>query len=162
MVTVMGVAMIILGVCILAAPVFVGIVSVVIIGALMALAGVAQLVRGLRETETMPRAVWALLGLVTLIGGILVAVHPVFGLGFLTLLLAAYFFADGIIKISAAMRYENGRGWFVANGILSFVLAYMIWTNWPLSGGWAIGILVGINFVCTGIMTLMVRKAIAA
>jgi len=153
--------MIILGACILASPVFVGVVSVVAIGVLMVVAGIAQVARGLQELEAMPRLTWIALGIVTMVGGALVAIHPVFGLGFLTLLLAVYFFMDGMIKIGVAFKHAAGRAWFVANGILSFLLAYMIWTNWPLSGGWAIGVLVGVNFIFTGIMTLMVRKAIA-
>jgi len=161
MATVMGVVMIVLGVCILASPVAAGIVGVIMVGVFMVIAGIAQLARGLRETEVMARLTWILLGIVTLVGGALVAAHPIFGLGFLTLLLAVYFFMDGIVKVVAAFKCAVGRAWFVANGILSFILAYLIWTNWPLSGGWAIGVLVGINFIFTGVMTLALGRTAA-
>ena len=39
-------------------------------------------------------------------------------------------------------------------GVLGIVLGIMIWRRWPLSGVWAIGTLVGIHLLFTG-MTLV-------
>ena len=160
MVTVMGIALIILGAIILATPVLAGIVSVIIIGAMMIIAGLVQCARGFHGISVMSRLTWVIIGVVTLVCGIFVIAHPIFGLGFLTLLLAIYFFVDGIVKLGASFKYTYGRGWLIASGILSMLLAYLIWINWPLSGGWAIGVLVGINFIFTGIVTLAVKDAI--
>jgi membrane protein HdeD len=150
----MGILLIILGIMILGAPVVAGMASVMAIGAIMIIAGIIELVKAFKAGPAIPKVVWLLVGLVTALSGVLVLAHPIFGLGFLTLLLAVYFFTDGIVKIGAAFRYDAGRAWFVSSGILSFILAYLIWINWPLSGGWAIGVLVGINFIVTGILML--------
>ncbi|MBU1038298.1 MAG: hypothetical protein KJ994_04540, partial [Candidatus Omnitrophica bacterium] len=56
----------------------------------------------------------------------------------------------------AAFNFAAHSGRFIFSGILSFVLAYLIWSNWPLSGGWAIGVLMGINLIFTGILMLTV------
>jgi uncharacterized membrane protein HdeD (DUF308 family) len=147
-----------LGGCALAAPVVAGAVTVMIIGGFMIIAGLAECFHALRTTTALSRVTWLLMGLVTLISGVLVMAHPIFGLSFLTLLLAAYFFADGFMKIVAAFNFTAYRGRFIFGGILSFILANLIWVNWPLSGGWAVGVLVGINMIFTGILVLAVRE----
>lgn len=154
----MGIILIIMGACALAAPVVVGAVTVMIIGGFMVIAGLAECFHALRTATVLSRITWLLMGLVTLISGVLVMAHPIFGLSFLTLLLAAYFFADGLMKIVAAFNFAVYRGRFIFGGILSFILADLIWLNWPLSGGWAIGVLVGINLIFTGMLVLAVRE----
>jgi hypothetical protein len=44
----------------------------------------------------------------------------------------------------------------LGSGVLSLVLAWMLWKQWPLSGNWAVGILVGINLLSTGISLIAV------
>lgn len=161
MATFMGIALIILGICVLASPVMAGLVSVIIIGIFMAAAGIVECIHSFKETTAVSRMTWLVVGILTLICGLLVAAHPIFGLGFLTILLAIYFFVDGLVKVFSAFKRRSGRGWFAASGILSLILAYLIWVNWPFSGGWAIGILLGINFIFTGVLTLAVKDVVA-
>jgi len=154
--TFMGIILMILGVCVLAAPVVAGAVTVMIVGYLMVIAGFMECYHALRTTTGLSRLIWLLMGLITLICGILVMAHPILGLSFLTILLAVYFFTDGFMKIVAALNFVAHRSRFIINGILSFILAYLIWSSWPLSGGLAVGILIGINLISTGILVLAV------
>jgi uncharacterized membrane protein HdeD (DUF308 family) len=160
MATLLGIVLIISGICMLAAPMVAGAVTVMIVGGFMAVAGLVECAHSFRVTTAASRATWLLAGLLTLLCGALVMAHPIFGLGFLTLLLAAYFFVDGFMKVVTAFKLTAFRGWFLVNGLLSFLLAYLIWANWPLSGGWAVGILVGINFIFTGISALAVGEGL--
>jgi len=155
-----GVVLIILGTLMLVAPVLAGIMSILVIGAIMVAAGVVICARGFKGISLMSRVTWLLVGIVTLVCGLFVIAHPLFGLGFMTILLAVYFFTDGIVKLAAAFRYSYGRGWLITSGLLSLLLAYFIWVSWPLSGQWAVGVLVGVNFIFTGIVTLAVKDAI--
>jgi len=41
------------------------------------------------------------------------------------------------------------------NGIVALLLGGLIWVQWPSSSAWAIGTLVGVNLVVTGISRLM-------
>lgn len=157
----MGIVLIVLGFCVLAAPVIAGTVTVIIVGGLMAIAGLVECVRAFRTAAAFSRVIWLLVGLITLLCGVLVMAHPILGLGFLTILLAIYFFIDGFTKIVAAFNLAAFRGWFIMSGLLSFLLAYLIWSNWPLSGGWAVGVLVGINFIFTGILAIVVGEELS-
>ena len=78
--------------------------------------------------------------------------HPLLGLSFLTLLLTAYFVTEGIWKIIASFSYRSAKGWLcvMASGLVTLALGVVIWQQWPLSGLWAVGTLVGINLVVTG------------
>ena len=52
--------------------------------------------------------------------------------------------------------------WMLVDGIITVVLGFMIWNQWPVGSLWVIGTLVGISMVMTGttrlMMTLAVRK----
>lgn len=156
MAALMGIVLIVLGVCVLAAPLVAGAVTVMLVGGLMAVAGLVECVHAFRTATPLSRTVWYLVGLATFLCGALVMAHPLLGLGFLMVLLVIYFFADGLMKMAAAFHFSAHRVWFIANGLLSFLLAYLIGSNGPLAGGWALGVLVGINFIFTGIMALVV------
>jgi len=68
------------------------------------------------------------------------------------MLIAIYFLVDGISEIIAAFKIkpDQGWGWVLFNGIIAVLLGFMIWRQWPVSGAWAIGILVGIHILITG------------
>ena len=99
-----------------------------------------------------------LAGVVFLIGGYYLLTHPLLGLGTLTLLLAATILAAGVCEIITYFRLkgEQASGWMLFNGIVALLLGGMIWLHWPSSSVWAIGTLVGVNLLLTGITRLMV------
>ena len=56
-------------------------------------------------------------------------------------------------------------GWILFDGILTLVLGYLIWRNWPSGSTWTIGTLVGIKLLESGFTRLIyattARKALA-
>ena len=84
------------------------------------------------------------------------ASQPIAALASITLLLAAYFLATGVLAIIAALpiRPANGRVWTLANGVITLLLGLMLWKQWPLSGTWAVGVLFGVQLVSTGVALL--------
>jgi uncharacterized membrane protein HdeD (DUF308 family) len=43
--------------------------------------------------------------------------------------------------------------------LITLVLGGLIWLQWPSSSVWAIGTLVGVNLITTGVSRLMLGKA---
>lgn len=77
-------------------------------------------------------------------------------------MLAAYFIPDDIFGITAGLRLrpEEGWGWLMAGGIVSILLGFMIWAQFPLSGVWAMGILLGIKLIFIGLIMVMATSAV--
>lgn len=98
-----------------------------------------------------------LIGIVYLIGGIYFLTHTIMAVGTLTLLLAAIILVEGVLEIISyfRMRSEQPSGWMLFNGIVTLFLGALIWFHWPSSSVWAIGTLVGVNLLMTGITRLM-------
>ncbi|HYW78253.1 MAG TPA: HdeD family acid-resistance protein [Thermoguttaceae bacterium] len=149
----MGIAMIVIGVMAIATPAVAGTAVVYVIGALLLIAGVIEFIQGLRTEGWTSKIFPSILGLVTAICGVAVLAHPLLGLTYLTLVLAAYFVVGGIWKIVTTFSYRGVTGWplMLISGIVSLVLGILIWRQWPVSGLWAVGILVGVDLLMTGV-----------
>lgn len=158
----MGFFAIVLGVIAIIAPAVAAGAVVIIVGLTLLAVGIAEVVEGFRAASGSDRWVPLLLGLISGIAGVLVLAHPILGLGFLTLLLVAFFIVEGLFKLVAAFRYRPHPGWLwmLAGGALSLVLGLLIWNQWPLSGVWAIGILVGVDLLTTGLSLVVLGSAV--
>jgi len=94
------------------------------------------------------------------IGGYLL-INPIRGLVTLTLALAFYLMIEGVLEfaLSYVLRSSPGAGWLLFDSIITVILAILIWRTWPWSTEWAIGILVGINMLFSGVTRLMLSFA---
>jgi len=149
----LGIALIALGAAAVLAPVVAGSALVIVIGFILLIAGIVPIVRELKAEASKERTMGLMFGIITALTGIAVIGHPLFGLAFLTLLLAGYFVSEGVWKIFASFRYKPASGWkwLLASGVLSLILGLLIWNKWPVSGIWAVGVLVGLNLLGTGL-----------
>jgi len=93
------------------------------------------------------------LGALYLIAGLVMLSNPVLGLATLTLILGAFFLADGIVEIYMAwtVRPESNWAGLLFSGVLSLALAGLILVGWPGTAAWAVGLLLGVNLLTTGI-----------
>jgi membrane protein HdeD len=149
----LGIVLIALGVAALLAPIVAGSALVIVIGFILLIAGIVPIVRELKDEASMEKAVGLTLGIITALTGIAVIGHPLFGLAFLTLLLVGYFVVEGVWKIVVSFRYKPATGWkwLMTSGVLSLILGLLIWSQWPVSGMRAVGVLVGVNLLGTGL-----------
>jgi len=88
--------------------------------------------------------------------------HPLFGMATLALILAGYFVVDGIAEIafSFQLKPRTGWGWMLLGGMVSLLLGLSLWRQWPISGLWAIGILVGVKLIVAGWAMIALRAAL--
>jgi uncharacterized membrane protein HdeD (DUF308 family) len=104
------------------------------------------------------RVIWqVLIGIVYIVGGFYFLTHPLLALGTLTLLLGVMILMEAVFELIAYFRArgERGSGWLLVNALITLLLGGLIWLQWPSSSGWAIGTLVGVNLLMTGISRLM-------
>ena len=157
----LGIALVLLGFLAVGAPLVTGIAVAMTVGAFVVLTGVLEIVLALKARSWGKGLIGVILGVVSVACGLLMIAHPLMGLGFLTLLVAAYFFVHGIFGIVEALQLKPnaGWGWSLFSGILTMLLGVLIWRQWPLSGAWAIGVLVGIHVLMSGWAAIMLGAA---
>ena len=157
----LGILMIILGVVAMAAPVVATIAIQVMLGWLLVISGIAEGIHAFMVKEWRGFLLELLSAVLYLGVGLLLLVDPLKGALALTLILAVFLLVEGIFKIITALRVRDHRGWgwLLASGIVSVVLGVLIWAQWPASGLWVIGLLVGIQLLFTGWSLVMLALA---
>jgi uncharacterized membrane protein HdeD (DUF308 family) len=163
--TVWGVSLIILGMLAVASPFLAAVAVNAFVAWLIVLAGVLHLAVAFHTREA-GSLIWRLLvGLAYLFfGGYLIA-HPALGVASLTLVLASLFLVEGILNIALFFKVRSlqGSSWFLIDGIVTLLLGLMIYLQWPSSSAWAIGTLIGVSMIISGVtrvmLSLAVRKA---
>lgn len=148
----MGVALLVLGVLSLGAPLIAGVSIAVTMGLMLLVGGVSQLFYAVKAGSFGKGLLVLLMGLVTAVVGIYMVTHPGIALATLTLFLAAWFVAVGACEIAWSLQLRPISGWSLtlASGLLSLLLGIMIWRQFPMSGAWAVGVLAGIKLVFSG------------
>ena len=160
--TLFGVIAIILGILAMMAPVLTGMWVIILVGVLVLIGGIVRIIWALQAGSLGKGLPMFAIGGLTLLCGIVLLAHPLFASGVLTILLALYFVLDGISEIAASVRLRpgSGWGWMLFAGIVSIWLGIIIWGQFPLSGVWAIGILLGIKLFFVGLIMLKGGSAV--
>ena len=156
-----SVLMIIAGVLAIVVPPAAGIAVAIFVAWLLIFSGGAHLAFAWR-TRTTGGFLWELLlGILYIAVGVYLLLHPVAGLASLTLALAIYLFVEGILELALSflLRPMPGSSWILLDGVITLILAVMIWRTWPSSSEWVIGTLVGISMLFSGLTRLMLCLA---
>jgi uncharacterized membrane protein HdeD (DUF308 family) len=157
-----GVSLIVLGMLAVGSPLLAAVAVNVFVAWLLVLAGAVHLIIAF-HAHGAGSMIWKLLVGIAYIcfGGYLIA-HPVLGVASLTLVLASLFLVEGIFDIVLffRMRSMQGSSWFLTDGIITLALGLMIYLQWPTSSAWAIGTLVGVSMIISGVTRVMVSFAV--
>jgi uncharacterized membrane protein HdeD (DUF308 family) len=163
---VLGILMIIAGIIAMLAPWEAGLVITIVVGWSAIFNGVAQIIFGFRTHGGWHVLLEFVLGIIYIIAGIYLLMHPVGGLLAITLILASFLLVYGIFALVLAFQIKSRRGWgwVLFDGIVTIFLAVLIWAHWPLNSDWVVGTLFGISIFMSGVtrlmMSLALRKAV--
>src|SRR6266540_3160998 len=158
---VLSVLMIVTGVLAIGLPMIAGLAVTAIVGWLLIFSGALHLAFAWRGGRAGAVLWEILLGIAYGVIGFYVLANPVAGLASLTFAVAIYLFVEGVLEfiLSFQLRPAPGSGWLLVDGIITLVLAVMIWSTWPSSATWVVGTLVGISMFFSGITRLMLTLA---
>jgi uncharacterized membrane protein HdeD (DUF308 family) len=157
-----GVSLLCLGMVAVASPLMAAVAVNVLIAWLILSAGVVHLVVAFHAREA-GSVIWRLLvGLAYLCFGVYLIARPALGVASLTLLLASLFLVEGIFNIVLFFRTPSilRSSWILFDGIVTLLLGLMIYMQWPSSSAWAIGTLVGVSLIFSGVTRIMVSLAV--
>jgi uncharacterized membrane protein HdeD (DUF308 family) len=161
---ILAIILIVLGLLAITLPTITSIGVVKVLGWLLIIYGFAQLVHAF-QSEGVGRIAWKILvAILYLAGGAYLLANPLLGVAGLTLALAIFFLAEGVMDLIAyfVTRRHERSAWLLVHGIVSLFLGLIIWRQWPSSSLWLIGTIVGISMFMSGFtrlfMALEARK----
>jgi uncharacterized membrane protein HdeD (DUF308 family) len=157
-----GVLLIVFGMVAVGLPFLAAVAVSALVAWLIVLAGAVHVMLAWRA-HGAGNIIWKLLvGIAYLCFGAYLLLHPVLGVASLTLLLASLFLIEGILNIVlyVKMRPIHGSSWVLVDGIITLLLGLMIYMQWPSSSAWAIGTLVGISMIFSGVARVMMSLAV--
>jgi uncharacterized membrane protein HdeD (DUF308 family) len=157
----LSVLMIVAGILAIASPLAAGIAVNLLVAWLLIFSGCVHLVFAWHTRSGGGLLFELLLGILYVFIGVYLLVHPLAGLASLTLALAFYLFLEAIVELILGFKLRPlpGTGWLLFDGIVTFILAVMVWRTWPSSSEWAIGVLVGVSILFSGTSRLMLSLA---
>jgi len=157
-----GVVMIVLGMGAILMPMISSLIVELLVGWLLLMSGLLSLTFAfsLRRTGLF---VWQLVaGLAPLAAGLMLVLFPLQGLIALTVLVAAILVLTGVAQLAFAFwaRPVAGWGWSVLSALVSIILGAYIFMALPAASTMVLGLLVGIDFVSTGIALVLIAQSV--
>lgn len=162
-----SVLMVVVGILAIALPLAAGIGVSIFVSWLIFLTGFAHLVYAFAARGVSGFFWRLLLGIFYVVGGLYLVFNPGLSLVSLTFVLAVILVSEGLTQVFAyfSLRVLPGSRWMLFDGIVTLLLGLMIGLSWPSGSAWAIGTLVGVNFLLSGLTRLgyagTVRKALS-
>lgn len=159
----LGILLILLGCAIIGSSYYATIFSVILFGFFLLSAGIVQIIQAFLARKWSGLFLSLFLGILYIITGVICIARPTTAAISITLWIAAFCMVVGLFKMfgSAIVRFEEW-GWVFFNGLVTFLLGIMIYTSWPISGLWVIGLFIGVDLILAGwswlILALGVRK----
>ncbi|WP_419420668.1 HdeD family acid-resistance protein [Legionella sp. D16C41] len=148
----LGILFIILGTLALGMLVLVTLASILVIGAILIIAGIIQLIDAFKS-KGWKAIIWhILIAILYIWAGILIVYDPILASTILTAMLAWVLIAIGFIRFMMAFTLKKTKGWFwlILAGIASIIMGIIILSSWPVSGLWVIGLLIAIEILISG------------
>lgn len=161
-----GILLVVLGIAALILPPLASLATTIFLGWMFLIGGIGGLIATYWARNT-PGFWWSLISAaLAVLTGMLLLARPMQAVLTLTIVLGAYFLAEGVATIMYALEHRrelSGRwSWLLVSGLVDIAISFMVITGLPSSAEWAIGVLVGINLLFGGAsligMALAARK----
>ena len=148
----LGVVYVIVGFIALGSVVTATAASVLVVGIMMVIAGVAEIINAFQVKTWGKFFLWLILGALYVVAGFVTFENPVLAALVLTLILGAMLVASGIMRIIVAFSMKEGTPWIwaVVSGIVTLLLGLIILARWPVSSLYVLGLFLGIDLVVAG------------
>jgi uncharacterized membrane protein HdeD (DUF308 family) len=151
-----------LGVFLIIYPLMTAKITIVLLGWVLILVGVAQFVFALHSQKVGNFFLKVLWGVLFGIVGFFLAFAPAAGVEALTALLGTMLLVQAGLATVMAFQVKpiEGWGWFLFDAAASFLIGMLILVQWPSSSVWAIGTLVGASVLLGGISRIRIAAKI--
>ena len=148
----LGAVYVLAGIVALGSVMLATVASVLIVGVMMIIAGVAEVFSAFQVKSWGKFLLWALLGVLYIVAGFVTFENPLLAAVLLTLILGASLVASGVMRIilGFSMKREMPWIWVVLSGVITLLLGLLILAHWPVSSLYILGLFLGIDLVLAG------------
>jgi uncharacterized membrane protein HdeD (DUF308 family) len=148
----LGVVYLIAGFVALGSVMMATVASVIVVGAMMIVAGAVEIIGAFQMKSWGKFLIWALLGVLYVIAGFLTFENPLFAAVLLTLFLGASLIASGAVRLFLAfsMKRESPWVWVALSGAITLLLGLLIVARWPVNSVYILGLFLGIDLIMAG------------
>lgn len=149
----LGIALMIGGGAALFAPLMFSVLVEQLVGFAFAIGGIIMLVQMFTTKDGWDaRITYLILGLFTLLAGLMLLFRPLEGVLALTLVLIVAMFVSGLLRIAVGVmaKGETGSGWIIAGGVVSVLVSGYLFANYPEVSAVLLGIMVAISLIGEG------------
>jgi uncharacterized membrane protein HdeD (DUF308 family) len=153
-----GLVMAVLGLMAAVEPMIATLAVTIFAGWLFLISGIVGLA-GMFTAQRVPGYWWSLLtAVLSIAAGAYLIARPLAGILSLTLVVGAFFAAQGITQIITAVQHRRVLSswiWLVVGGVVNLILSAIIVSGWPGTAAWTLGLLFGINLFMWGVSLVM-------
>jgi uncharacterized membrane protein HdeD (DUF308 family) len=151
-----GIVSIVLGVFAILMPYVATLAANLVLGALLLASGLVEVATSFQARRASRVAAGFFLGLLAVVAGLLMLFFPPTGILALTAILTAFLFASGGVKLYFAWQVRGSTGWLwlLVGGLLSVLLAALIWAGLPDTAFWVLGLFLGVDLIFYGVTLL--------
>jgi uncharacterized membrane protein HdeD (DUF308 family) len=148
----LGIIYVIVGFIALGSVVMATAASVLVVGIMMVIAGVAEVINAFQIKEWGRFILWLLLGVLYVVAGFVTFENPLLAAALLTLMLGVALIISGIMRMILAFSMKGGMpwGWVLLSGAITLLLGLIILSHWPVSSLYVLGLFLGIDLVIAG------------
>jgi uncharacterized membrane protein HdeD (DUF308 family) len=148
----LGVVYLIAGFVALGSVMMATVASVIVVGAMMIVAGFAEVIGAFQMKSWGKFMIWALLGVLYVIAGFLTFENPLLAAVLLTLFLGASLIASGVVRLFLAfsMKRESPWVWVALSGVITLLLGLLIVARWPVNSVYILGLFLGLDLIMAG------------
>jgi len=157
----LGIMLIVLGTLAIMYSAFATLATVEVLGIILVAGGLVETLTSFWAGGWRGFFVQLILGILYAVAGTIMIRHPVAAASAITLVLAVCYIAGGLMRLAFAVTHRTvGGGWILLNGVITFALGLMIWSQWPWDSLWVVGLFLGIDLVFLGWSWVMLGAAV--
>jgi uncharacterized membrane protein HdeD (DUF308 family) len=148
----LGIIYVIVGLVALGSVAIATAASVLVVGIMMVVAGIAEVFNAFQVRTWGKFALWLLLGALYIFAGIITFQNPLLAAVLLTFMLGVALVISGAMRliIAFAMKESTPWGWVALSGAITIILGLVILARWPVSSVYVLGLFLGIDLVIAG------------
>ncbi len=161
----LGIVYVLVGLIALGSILSATLASVLVIGVMMVIAGVAEVINAFQVSSWGKFFLWLLLGALYIVAGLVAFENPLLAAAVLTLVLGACLVASGITRILLAFSMKAGAPWILVllSGVVTVLVGFAILGRWPVSSLYVLGLFLGVDLLVAGFgwiaLALALRRA---